>query len=118
MVALFKYRTKLAFKKTGFIFLPLHPPLPHSLFKMVRSLIIILSFLMGMSSEKLMRPKFFLRKYASGFIGGASQLSEKAPYLKQLVGSCRVLSGGTSVSLLGCRGQSQKVTLPPWALAL
>lgn len=64
---------------------------------------------MSMSSEKLLVRPDILRKYAyaSVFIGGTSQLPEKAPYLKQLVEGCR-----------GCREQSQKVTLPPWALAL
>lgn len=60
-MTLFKYGTKLAFKKMGFIFLPpFHLSSPHSLFKTIFSLIIILNFLMGVSSEKIfVRPKSF-----------------------------------------------------------
>jgi len=56
---------------------------------------------MSMSSEKsLVRPKFFVRQYSSCSVRSTSQLLEKAPYLKQLVGAFSVVAGGASGSFL------------------
>lgn len=117
-MTLFKYGTKLAFKKMGFIFLPpFHLSSPHSLFKTIFSLIIILNFLMGVSSEKIfVRPKSFWEKMSVALLEG--RVSSLERHLTS--SSCWEVATVWCYCclLLGCRGQCQKVTLPPWAPAL
>lgn len=92
-MALFKYGTKLAFKKMGLIFLPpFHLSSPPFFVQNHIQPNNYLEFSNGRVFWKNIREtKILLRKDVCCFIGGTIQLPGKAPYLKQLMGGCHYL---------------------------